>query len=167
MDSRTLTKADLEKCKSLQDFFKHHSHSSQYVFQLKKCISSECYYCLELPIQLAASTFEKLSYLPLPLFNATKTITYKFFDDLYGDEQHRPSYNLIPSDESKEEDKKNKGLLVKAKVHGTISCDECNKPRCVYYHTRMTTEVFSEVECIRESHLYSCGASFSQKMLQW
>ena len=50
-----------------------------------------------------------------------KNITYNFFDDLYGsipDEQHRPSYNLIPSDESKEEDKKNKGLLVKAKVHG-------------------------------------------------
>ena len=26
-------------------------------------------------------------------------------------------------------------------------------------HTRLSTEVFSEVECIRESHLYTCGAS--------
>ena len=71
-DSRKLTKADLEKCKSLQDFLKHHSHSSQYVFQLKKCTSSECYYCLEHPVRLPASTFEKLSYLPLLLFDATK-----------------------------------------------------------------------------------------------
>ncbi len=31
-------------------------------------------------------------------------------------------------------------LLVKAKVRGTITCDECKKPRCVYSHTRLSTE---------------------------
>ena len=40
-----------------------------------------------------------------------------------------------------------------------MSCVECKKPRCLYSHTRLSSEVLSEVECIRESCLYTCGAS--------
>ena len=29
----------------------------------------------------------------------------------------------------------------------------------MYSHTRLSSEVLSEVECIRESHLYTCSAS--------
>jgi hypothetical protein len=40
LDASKLAKADLAKCKSLQNFLKHHGHSSQYAFQLKKCTST-------------------------------------------------------------------------------------------------------------------------------
>ena len=111
LDSENLTKADLENCKSLQDFFKHHSDSSQYVFQLKNV--------LVMNVIIVLNTLFSYQHLPsrscpISLYlclmlqkNITKNLMIYMAQCL--DEWHQPSYSPIPSDKTEEEDKKNKG----------------------------------------------------------
>ena len=40
-----LTAKDLEKATSLKLFMKTHCHETHYMFQVKKCSDSACYYC--------------------------------------------------------------------------------------------------------------------------
>ena len=74
-----LTK-DLKKATALQSFFEKHCHSSDYVFQIKKCTDESRYYCAEHPIRLPVEVFHELSFLPLPLLDHTKEHCQKFAD---------------------------------------------------------------------------------------
>lgn len=62
--------------------------------------------------------FQELSFLPLPLLDATKE-HYRKFDDLFGqplNERGRLSYIPTPTEEAKQKEKGRKTILVKAKV---------------------------------------------------
>ena len=162
----TLTQDDLsaktlQKATQYQKFVSTHCHASQYMFQIKKCNSSECEYCCEHPVRLSPEVFETLSFLPLPLLDSTKE-HYQKFDVLYGQrpsDKDRPTRVPAPSEEAKEVDKTRRSLLVCGKVRGVICCGECHKPRCVYSQTTLSKEELNELNRIRESRLYTCGSS--------
>ena len=72
LERERLTQDVLKSASGLQNFLKHYCHSSHYVYQLKKCTDQDCYYCKEHPIRLPPEVSSKLSFLPLPLFDASK-----------------------------------------------------------------------------------------------
>lgn len=145
---------------SLQEFLKDHSHSSHYVFQVKKCTLSTCSYCTENPPRLPVDDFLKVSFFPLPLLDESKE-HYKQFDSVYRQlpsEVDRPSRAAEPSTEAKQQDSENKALLVAGKVRGCIECSECGKCRCVYSPSVLHYGEEIELARIRESKLYTCGS---------
>ena len=159
LERERLTQDVLKSASGLQKFLKHHCHSSHYVYQLKKCTNQDCYYCKEHPIRLPPEVFSKLCFLPLPLFDASKE-HYEKFEKLYGqfpDERGRPSYVPVPSEEAKEKDKSHRGIIVKAKVRGAITCEDC-KTRCFYSSSKLSQREVLEVERIKELKLYTCGS---------
>lgn len=161
LEKDRLTSKDLKKATTYTDFIKKHCHCSQYVFQIKKCLDSSCYYCVQHPVQVSPEVFDSLSFLPLPLLNATKD-KYLKFDEVIGkplSEKDRPSYVPKPSDEAKEIDKNNRKLLVKAKVRAVIECTNCFKPRCVYSISKLSAEEVIAVNRMKESRFYSCGSA--------
>ena len=88
-----LTKAILKTSPALQKFLETHCSSSHYVFQIRKCLDTSCYYCQQHPLRMDPAKFQKLSMLPLPLLDDTKE-HYCLFTQLYGslpNEKDRPS----------------------------------------------------------------------------
>ena len=107
LERDSLTQDVLKSTSALQNFWKNHCHSSNYVYQLKECTNQDSYYCKEHPIRLPSEVFSKLSFLPLPLFDASKE-HYVNFEKLYGqipDECGRLTYVPVPSEEAKEKDR--------------------------------------------------------------
>ena len=161
LTSTDLKATTLKKADAYQGFFKAHCHSSQYMFQVKKCKDPNCYYCMRHPIRLPHEVFESLHFLPLPLLDSSKQ-HYKKFKELYGSDPSdvdRPSRVPTPSDEAKGVDKAMKGLLVCGKVRGVIICIECSKPRCIYSHSKLTHEQIQVISKLKDADLYTCGAS--------
>ena len=66
LEPENLTAKDLAKATSLMNFFKTHCHSSNYVFQIRKCKDLACYYCMQHPVRLPDDVFNSLLFLPLP-----------------------------------------------------------------------------------------------------
>ena len=64
----------------------------------------------------------------------------------------------VPSEEEKQVDKGRKALLLRGKVRGCIACSECNTPRCIYSHSKLTLSEVSEIPQIKNSKLYTCGS---------
>ena len=64
----------------------------------------------------------------------------------------------VPSEEEKQVDKGRKSLLVRKKVRGYIACSECNKPRCIYSHSKLTPSEVSAISQIKNSNLFTCGS---------
>ena len=117
------------------------------MFQVKKCSDSACYYCRQHPVRLPQDIFTGLQFVPPPLLNSSKD-HYKKFSDLYGEipsDKDRPSCTPVPSEEEKQVDRGRKSLLVRGKVRGCIACSECNKPRCIYSHSKLTPSEVSEI----------------------
>ena len=140
---------------------KSHCKCSQYMFQIKKCTDTSCFYCVQHPVRLQKEVFDSLKYLPLPLLDNTKE-HYQKFCDLYGQDpsdKDRPSHIPGPSEEAKQVDKGRKSLLVCGKVRRAIVCGECHKPRCIYSKTKLSQEQSTSLDIIIESDLYTCGAS--------
>ena len=132
----------LKEATAYNYFIKKHCHCSHYAFQIKKCTDSLCYYCTQHPIQLTPEVFANLPFLPLPLLDGNKE-KYLKFDEVVGkplSEKDRPSYIPKPSDESKEIDKQNRKLLVRAKVRAVVECTDCCKPRCVFSNSKLTAD---------------------------
>ena len=127
------TAKGLQNAKLLHKFLKTHCHCSHYVFQIKKCEDRSCFCCLEHPVRLPQD-FSKLSFLPLPLLEH-----FQKFDMVYGKppSEDRPSYVATPSQEAKENDKKNSSLLVSAKEL-SFSVVNATKPG-VYTHYVVST----------------------------
>ena len=71
-----LTAKSLKKAEAYQKFIKSHCHSSQYIFQIKKCSDATCFYWLEHPVCLPSEIFESLSFLPLPLMVARRNLVH-------------------------------------------------------------------------------------------
>ena len=65
----------LRKSQPLSKFLKKHCQTSHYCFQLKKCGSSECYYCLQYPIRLPEPVFLVYHGSPYPYLTPQETIT--------------------------------------------------------------------------------------------
>ncbi len=150
----------LRQAASLQEFLKEHSHSSHYVFQVKKCTLSTCHYCVQNPPRLPADEFSKLSFLPLPLMDESKE-HYQVFDSVYGQlpsEIDRPSRSAEPLPEAKQHDSEHKALIVAGKVRGCIECTECSKNRCIFSQSVLNIAEELELSRIKESKLYTCGS---------
>lgn len=161
LEEDKLTAKDLSAATSLQQFMKTHCHASNYVFQIKKCTNLSCHYCQEHPIRLPGDIFETLSFLPLPLLDSSKE-HYQKFDNIYGglpSDIDRPSRVPVPSEESKEVDKRNRSLLVCGKVRGIITCGSCCKPRCIYSPSVLTLKQLEEITRVKDSNLYTCGSA--------
>ena len=104
--------------------------------------------------------FIGLQFVPLALLNSSKD-HYKKFSDVYGEipsDKDSPSHTPVPSEEEKQVEKGRKSLLVRGKVRGYITCSECNKPRCIYYHSKLTPSEVSKISQIKNSKLYTCGS---------
>ena len=56
-----LTAKDLEKATSLKLFMKAHCHETHYMFQVKKCADSACYYCGQHPVRLPQDIFYRIT----------------------------------------------------------------------------------------------------------
>ena len=116
---------------------------------------------MEHPIRLPEDIFEGLSFLPLPLFNASKE-NFRKFTDVYGEppsESDRPSLKPAVSEEAKEVDKGRRSTLVCGKVRAIIACGECSKPRCIYSPSKLTPPQMKTIEAIKDSKLYTCGSA--------
>ena len=156
-----LSQKDLAKAKDLQDCLESHAHSSQYVFQIKKCSSSDCSYCEEHPVRIPERIFSSISFLPLPRLDTTKE-HYKEFDAVYGQtitEEDCPSLSLNFTSEGSKVDKGRKNIIISAKVRGTITCSECYKPRCIYSKAKLSQAESTILLQIKDSRFYTCGSS--------
>ena len=117
-----LTKVDLKKKVSLNEFMKTHSRQSHYVFQVKKCVNPNCSYCSEHPIQSTPEQFSSLHYLLLPLLDDSKE-SYLPFEKVYGKEPSDKdchSSQATSNSEAAEEDMQHKPLLKNTKVRPVI-----------------------------------------------
>ena len=47
---QAVTKEVVAKSKLMTDFIEHHCHTSHYAFQITKCASPDCFYCIGNPI---------------------------------------------------------------------------------------------------------------------
>lgn len=133
---------------------KTHCHESAYMFQVKKCSESTCSYCSIHPIRKEMELFSQLSFMPLSLLDLSNE-HYKAFTDIYGNPLSDKDQEQIA------EDRERKSLLVSGKVRATIICDECQKHRCIYSRSILTDEQQKLIADIKDSRLYSCGASKS------
>ncbi|KAK6175079.1 hypothetical protein SNE40_013615 [Patella caerulea] len=155
-----LTKPDLEKSATLQDFMKKHCRLRNYTFQIKKCANAlieNCAYCLFNPPRLPDEVFDTLSFVPDPVVASNNK--YESFETVYGQATNdlaRPS--LMLSSQNKEIDKKNRKILNATKVRDAVLCVECGKPRCVYSETKLTYIEKQAVDRLKELNSFTCGS---------
>ncbi|KAK6177156.1 hypothetical protein SNE40_015315 [Patella caerulea] len=155
-----LTKTDLEKSATLQDFMKKHCRLRNYTFQIKKCANAlieNCAYCLFNPPRLPDEVFDTLSFVPDPVVASNNK--YESFETVYGQATNdlaRPS--LMLSSQNKEIDKKNRKILNATKVRDAVLCVECGKPRGVYSETKLTYIEKQAVDRLKELNSFTCGS---------
>ena len=137
----------------LRKFMDTHCHMSNYVFQVKKCLSSECFYCTRYPVRMSIDKFQSLSYLPLPILDAMK----EHYGQIPSD-KCQPSKGPLCFQEGREIDKSRSKLFVNSKVRRIIVCQECFKPRCIFSLRKLTTDEIAHIERIDDSRLYNCGS---------
>ena len=153
ISAEQLRKEDLKDMKT-------HCHCTPYIFQVKKCLNSDCSYCMNHPIQITPDQFASLHFLPLPLL-ATSKAGYLSFEELYGklpSDTDRPSATPTFSSEAAEVDAMHKTLFNNAKVRQVIFCGECFKPRCIFAISKLRKEEEIVVERVKEAKTYSCGS---------
>ncbi|XP_056013095.1 uncharacterized protein LOC125679479 [Ostrea edulis] len=144
--------------KAVDAFLESHSRSRQYIFQIKKCLTDNCGYCVLNPPRLPDEVFQGLHFMPDP--TKDENGQYKGFKDLYGTETNdmdRPSLKG-KSGESSERDKKFKAVLVGTKVRGFVICTECGKRRGIYASRKLNRMEERAVERVQEELLYICGS---------
>ena len=105
LERDSLTQDVLKTALALQNFCKNHCHSSNYVYQLKKCRDQDC---KEHPIGLHSEVFSKLSFLPLPLLDALNETLRKVYEQI-PDERGRPTYVPVLSEEANKKDRSHRG----------------------------------------------------------
>ena len=162
-----LTAADLQTSPALKTFLETHCHSSHYVFQIRKCLDPSCYYCQQHPIRVDPEKIMELSFLPLPLLDVTKE-HYSSFTDLCGSqpsEKDRPSLQQSGDPDAIDADAKHKHLFYSSKVRGTLHCQECFKPRCVYSARKLGRDERVLIERVDEEKTYSCGSALFHSIL--
>ena len=103
--------------------------------------------------------FKQLSFVPLPLLNGEK---YLSFADLYRkdvDERDCPSSK--PAPQGAEADNRRKFILVSSKVSDIMTSHECFKPRCIYSKAKLTKDEQIALKRVQESQLCTSGLSIS------
>ena len=83
ISAEQLRTEDLKDKVKLLNFMKTHCHCTPYIFQVKKCLNSDCSYCMNHPIQITPDQFASLHFLPLPLLDTSKAGCLSF-EELYG-----------------------------------------------------------------------------------
>ncbi|CAG2208685.1 unnamed protein product [Mytilus edulis] len=154
--SQLKTKSDVVKFDKLKDFVERHWRSRPYSFQIKKC-KIDCWYCTLNPPRLPDEVFAALDWLPDPTLNADKS-GFLPFSDVYGKETTAEDCPSVRNSLSSEEDKKNKPLLVAAKVRAFIICCECGKRRVVYCSQKLSHQMCNCLDRVQEELFYSCGS---------
>ena len=111
-----LSSAVFNNAPALQKFVESHCHSSQYAFQIKKCLDPSCYYCVEHAVVMDREEFSGISFLPLPLLDSTKA-HFSPFSEMYGkplSDKDRPSRGLFSNPELKK-------LIIRTKLFLTAA----------------------------------------------
>ena len=127
------------------------------MFQIMKCRDVECVVCS--PPRLPDDIFEELHFIPAPLFDASKEHFQKF-SAVYGSKTtEKDMRSLKFTLEASVEDKENKSILVSQNVRATVSCNACQRPRCVYSSSKMTCGMREDLNVVLENGEYLCGGS--------
>ena len=115
-----LSPKDVESSEQLKNFIPSHCRTTLHTFQIRKCLSEDCFICSTLqPIRLEKDTSDLMGYLPDPMLDISKE--HQDFEDIFKKEtteRDRPSLRF--SMDVTKTDKSNKSLLVVAKVRATI-----------------------------------------------
>ena len=93
-----MTLSEISKLEKLSMFLKNHPCSTTYTFQIKKGLNVDCDICSKYLPKLPSEVFDKFSFIPAPLLDASKEY-YKKFSEVYGsspkpNEKDRPSMKL-------------------------------------------------------------------------
>ena len=127
----------LPEYSGLKAFLDTHCHSSQYVFQIKKCADFSSYQFCQLHSPSMGTQLGMVSFLPLPLLGASKE-HYLPFSALYGEipnEKDLPSHQTTGDAEAVAADAKHKPLFVSSKVYMLFKCEECFKVGAFMHYT--------------------------------
>ena len=160
LEVNKLRKADLEGAEEFAKFFREHCKPTNYTFQVKKCLSSDCVLCSTIqPPRLADEQFQQLHFLPDPVLKDKES--YKSFEELHGTsttDADRPSLQSRKFRHPADDQHKWDGLFVSAKVRDVISCGECKKSRCIHSAKKLTKEEEIAIARIKEDQCYDCGS---------
>ena len=154
--SRSDTTQQLIKSKDkFNAFIDHCCVKRHYFFAIKKCGADDCELCA--PPTLPREVFESLHQFPDPT-KMTGSDSFKPFREVWGkatNEDARPSTASVP-----QQDRQREGnvALKSETARQTISCSECQKPRCVYANKRLDASQSVAVACGTEDVLFVCGS---------
>lgn len=146
----------LKKSEKLWNFMSSHCKATHYTYQLKKCKSPTCWYCLLNPPRL--EDFNDLDFIPDPILTEDKQ-HYKSFEDVYRTEttdDDRPSLQT-EANKKNPRDVINKDLLVGTRARTFIACSDCGKSRVVYSKTKLSKLAGDAVRRVCEQNTYCCG----------
>ena len=107
--------------------------------------------------------FKQLPFVPLPLLNGEK---YLSFANLYGKDVDKidcPSSK--PAPQGAEADNRRKSILVSSKIRGIRTSLECFKPRCIYLKAKLAKDEQIALKRVQESLLYTSGLSIFHPLL--
>ena len=78
-----LSPKDVKSSEQLKNFITSHCRATLYTFQLRKCLSEDCFiYSTLQPIRLEKDTFDSMGFLPDPMLYISKE-HYQDFKDIF------------------------------------------------------------------------------------
>ena len=76
-----LSTKDVESSEQLKNFITLHCRATLYTFQMRKCLSEDCFICSTLqPIRLKKDTFDSMGFLPDPMLHISNNHDQDFKD---------------------------------------------------------------------------------------
>ncbi len=155
--SETTQKATKDRA-GLEHFLQHCCVRRHYFFEIKKCGDQQCTTCG--PTVLPSERFAELQAFPDPVIRQDDKEHFKSFGDCYGTtttESDRPS--LRQAGKKNAFSSEVRGVACRAEcVRATVSCSECEKPRCVFAEHKLSSEHVQELQAVLHDNLYTCGA---------
>ncbi|CAC5366714.1 unnamed protein product [Mytilus coruscus] len=141
----------MTKARGFKEYIEKHCQERHYVFQIRRCSDAEC--CL-LPSR-------EWQWLPDPILDYTRQ-HYKAFEAVLGTvttEKDRPSFtNQTIAAVAQEQQGCENRILVAQNVRSTVTCTECDKPRCVYSKLKLTPRDVRALKHRIDKYDYTCGA---------
>jgi len=131
-------------------WFKDHVIMGTYQIQIVKCGNNDCTTCKA--VRNPSVHHQVKVGLPYPEEDPCNKPHSKDFDEMFGIR----NLEILPSTAGKSEEqtidaiRAGKSLLSGQRVRTTITCSECDKPRCVYSQYELAGLVFGSFDCADE-----------------
>ncbi|WAR09165.1 hypothetical protein MAR_019123 [Mya arenaria] len=138
------TKQALKKCEAFHDYISKHCRERNYIFQVRKCDVTTC--CR--PIRNPTGVLPP--FLPDPVINVLDRDHYQAFDDVLGTEtteKDMPSGQVATGCQNR--------MLVAQNVRLTVTCQECEKPRCIYAKKALSQREARALRRLMEKYIYT------------